>query len=63
MKFAFIIFKYFPFGGMQRDMLRTAHELIKRGHTVEVFTLSWQGEAPKGMAIHVLPQKGWFNFQ
>ena len=48
---------------MQRDMLRTAHELIKRGHTVEVFTLSWQGEAPKGMAIHVLPQKGWFNFQ
>ncbi|MEO1946266.1 MAG: glycosyltransferase family 4 protein [Methylophilaceae bacterium] len=63
MKFAFIIFKYFPFGGMQRDMLRTAYELIKRGHTVEVFALSWQGEAPKGMVIHVLPQKGWFNFQ
>lgn len=48
---------------MQRDMLRTANELIKRGHEVEVFTLSWQGEAPKGMAIHVLPQTGWFNYQ
>ncbi|MEO1956774.1 MAG: hypothetical protein ABGX03_02470, partial [Methylophilaceae bacterium] len=37
-------------------MLRTAYELIERGHAVEVFTLSWQGEAPKGMVIHVLPQ-------
>ena len=44
-------------------MLRTADELIKRGHEVEVFTLSWQGDVPKGMAIHVLPQKGWLNFQ
>jgi len=47
---------------MQRDMLRTASELIKRGHEVEVFTLSWQGDAPQGMAVHVLPQKGWFNY-
>lgn len=48
---------------MQRDMLRTANELIKRGHTVEVFTLSWQGDVPKGIAVHVLPQHGWFNYQ
>lgn len=63
MKFAFIIFKYFPYGGMQRDMLRTANELLKRGHQVEVFTLSWQGDAPQNMAMHVLPQKGLFNYQ
>jgi len=63
LKFAFIIFKYFPFGGMQRDMLRTANELIKRGHQVEVFTLSWQGEVPEKMAVHVMPQTGWFNYQ
>lgn len=63
MKFAFIIFKYFPFGGMQRDMLRTANELLKRGHQVEVFTLSWQGDTPAGIQVHVLPQTGWFNFQ
>ncbi|OYY50552.1 MAG: glycosyl transferase family 1 [Methylophilaceae bacterium 17-44-8] len=63
MKFAFIIFKYFPFGGMQRDMLRTAKELLKRGHQVEIFTLSWQGDVPSGIKVHVLPQTGWFNFQ
>lgn len=63
MKFAFIIFKYFPYGGMQRDMLRTANELFKRGHTVEVFTMSWQGELPKDIAVHVMPQTGLFNYQ
>ncbi len=62
MKFAFIIFKYFPFGGMQRDMLRTANELVKRGHQVEIFTLSWQGDVPENVKVHVLPQTGWFNF-
>ncbi len=63
MKFAFIIFKYFPFGGMQRDMLRTANELLKRGHTVEVFTMSWQGDVSANLNVHVLPQTGLFNYQ
>lgn len=44
-------------------MLRTANELLKRGHSVEIFTLSWQGDAPAGIQLHVLPQSGWFNFQ
>ncbi len=63
MRFAFIIFKYFPFGGMQRDMLRTANELVKRGHRVEIFCLSWQGDTPENIKVHVLPQTGWFNYQ
>jgi UDP-glucose:(heptosyl)LPS alpha-1,3-glucosyltransferase len=62
MRYAFIIFKYFPFGGMQRDMLRTANELIKRNHSVEIFTLSWDGELPAYIKVHVLPQKALFNF-
>ena len=47
---------------MQRDMLRTANKLIERGHQVEIFTLSWQGDAPNNIGMHVLPQKGWLNF-
>jgi len=42
-------------------MLRTANELIKRGHQVEVFALSWQGEVPDNITVHVLPQKGLLN--
>lgn len=48
---------------MQRDMLRTANELVKRGHQVEVFTMIWQGEQPQGIKVHILPQTGWFNYQ
>lgn len=63
MKFALIIFKYFPFGGMQRDMLRTALALSQQGHQVEVFALSWQGDIPEGLVVHTYPQTGWFNYQ
>jgi UDP-glucose:(heptosyl)LPS alpha-1,3-glucosyltransferase len=24
--------------------------------------MSWQGDIPAGIAVHTLPQKGWFNF-
>lgn len=68
MKFSFLIFKYFPYGGMQRDMLRTANELVKRGHQVEIFTMRWDGDLPDAkkpnpIKVHVLPQTGWFNYQ
>ncbi len=41
MRFAFCIFKYFPYGGIQRDMLKVARECLNRGHQVKVFTLRW----------------------
>jgi UDP-glucose:(heptosyl)LPS alpha-1,3-glucosyltransferase len=53
---------------MQRDMLRTANELVKRGHEVEIFTMRWDGELPEvttpsAIKVHVLPQTGLFNYQ
>jgi UDP-glucose:(heptosyl)LPS alpha-1,3-glucosyltransferase len=63
MKFAFLIFKYFPYGGMQRDMLRTAQHLLKQGHQVEIFAMSWQGEQSTDIPVHLLPQTGWLNYQ
>ncbi|HWU34071.1 MAG TPA: glycosyltransferase family 4 protein [Methylovorus sp.] len=63
MKFAFIVFKYFPFGGMQRDMLRTASHVASQGHQVDIYTLSWEGDIPAGLHVHVLPVQAWFNFQ
>ncbi len=47
---------------MQRDMLRIARELIKRGHSVEVFAMSWQGEINEpGLTVTLIPTQGWFN--
>lgn len=61
MKIAFCLFKYFPFGGMQRDFLRIAAECLHRGHEVDVFTMSWQGESIPGIRIHVIANHAWQN--
>jgi UDP-glucose:(heptosyl)LPS alpha-1,3-glucosyltransferase len=42
-KIALLLFKYFPYGGLQKDFLGVADELISRGHILKVFTRSWEG--------------------
>lgn len=62
MKFAFVIFKYFPFGGAQRDMMRIARACAQRGHKVHIYTPSWSGELPEaGITAHLMPVRGWLN--
>lgn len=62
LKFAFLIFKYFPYGGVQRDMLRIATELVHLGHQVDVFTMAWMGDAPApNINIRLIPTKGLLN--
>ena len=46
MTFLLAIFKYDPFGGLQRDTLRLIGELTGRGHEVVVFTTAWDGPEP-----------------
>ena len=55
MNIAFCLYKYFPYGGLQRDFLRVALTVASRGHHVQVFTQSWQGERPKGLEIILVP--------
>lgn len=57
MKLCFLIYKYFPYGGQQRDFLRLATTSVARGHTVKVFTLRWQGDVPKGIDLTLVPVK------
>jgi len=61
MRLAFVLYKYFPFGGLQRDMVRIAQACQQQGHEIYVYTLSWQGERPSGFHIHVLPVKHYSN--
>lgn len=62
LKFAFLIFKYFPYGGVQRDMLRIATELVHLGHEVDVYTMAWVGETPApNINIRLIPTKGLLN--
>lgn len=61
MNIAFALFRYFPFGGLQRDMAAMATELVARGHAVTVFTRDWQGEVPAGIQVEILPVRALSN--
>jgi len=61
MQLAFCLYKYFPFGGLQRDFMRIALACQARGHAVRVYTLSWQGEIPAGFEVVIVPVKALTN--
>src|SRR5437899_2986488 len=61
MKLAFCLFKYFPFGGLERDFLRIAITCQQRGHTIDVYVMKWEGEVPAGFNVNVLPIHGITN--
>ncbi|MDR2014185.1 MAG: glycosyltransferase family 4 protein [Azoarcus sp.] len=61
MQLAFCLFKYFPYGGLQRDFLRIALACQKRGHSIRVYTLEWQGEVPPGFEVRFVPVRTWRN--
>ena len=67
MRLAFVIFKYFPYGGVQRDMLRIAQDCVALGHKVTIFTGEWQGPKPSDMKVVLVESQPhaftWFNHQ
>jgi UDP-glucose:(heptosyl)LPS alpha-1,3-glucosyltransferase len=63
MKLAFALFKYFPYGGLQRDCLKIAEECVRRGHSVDIFTLQAEGEIPAEMNLLLLPQRAFQNYR
>lgn len=61
MQLAFCLYKYFPYGGLQRDFLRIALACQARGHAVRVYTLGWSGEVPEGFELVRVPVKALAN--
>lgn len=58
---AFCLYKYFPFGGLQRDFMRIAQTVAARGHHVRVYTQSWEGECPEVFELILVPIKSRTN--
>ena len=61
MQLAFTLYKYFPFGGLQRDFLRIALACQSRGHAIRVYTLEWSGEIPDGFEVVIVPVRAFSN--
>lgn len=58
-RLAFVLFRYFPFGGLQRDCLRLAQACARAGHQVELHTMSWNGPRPENLMVCEYSISGW----
>ena len=61
MQLAFCLYKYFPFGGLQRDFMRIALACQKRSSAIRIYTLEWRGEIPEGFEVICVPVKALSN--
>lgn len=61
-KVVFSVFRYFPYGGLQLDLMRMAQEFVSRGIRVVIYCMSCDiAEVPEGMEFRVLRASGWSN--
>ncbi|MBT8420465.1 MAG: glycosyltransferase family 4 protein [Gammaproteobacteria bacterium] len=58
MKLAFALYKYFPFGGLQRDFLRIAAACHEKNCKIRVYTFDWKGVLPPWIELCLVPKKG-----
>ena len=61
MDFLFAIYRYFPYGGLQKDFLRMIRSARAKGHTVRILAAEWEGEMPEGIQLELLKANGFTN--
>ena len=55
MQIAFCIFKYFPHGGIQRDLLKICRECLSRGAHVRIYAIQWRDETASDSPNQLFP--------
>jgi len=58
MRLALVLFHWFPYGGLQRDLVKIVTACQPHAE-IEIFCQRWDGEQLPGVPTHVLPPKGW----
>ena len=63
MHIAFVLYRYFPHGGLQKDFLRTLQEALSRGHKVTAFFAVQEADLAVNDNFNIVkvPVKGWSN--
>lgn len=61
MKLGFLLFDYFPYGGLQRDCLKIVGLCARRSHAVTIFTRTWQGDRAEGVSVEMFGRHGLSN--
>lgn len=63
MRLAFVLFKYFPYGGLQRNCIQIAQECMKHGHQVDLFALEASGDLPDGLTLQLISVSARQNYK
>jgi UDP-glucose:(heptosyl)LPS alpha-1,3-glucosyltransferase len=58
MNLGFVLYDYFPFGGLERDCHRIASLCAEAGHEITLLTRTWQGERPSRMKLELFGRHG-----
>jgi len=53
-RLALCLYRYTPFGGLERNFLAVAEACRARGHAVSAFTRAWSGARPAGIEVREL---------
>lgn len=60
MRLAFVLFSWFPHGGLQQDLVKVVRACQERGVAdISIFCMEWSGERLAGLETVVLPPRGW----
>ena len=60
MQLAFILYKYFPLAGCSAISCALP-ECQRRGHSIRVYAMIWEGDVPEGFEVLIAPVKALFN--
>lgn len=61
LRLAFAVFRYFPYGGLERNMLAVALKCAEFGHQVTIYTQRWEGNIPKDISVVELSVRSLSN--
>ena len=61
MRLALLLFKYFPYGGLQRDFIEIARALQQRDCAIRIYCLDWQGEPLPGADLRRIKVRALSN--
>lgn len=58
MRLAFVLFSWFPHGGLQKDLVKVVRACQAHAE-ISIYTLSWDGELLAGVDTIIVPVTGW----
>src|SRR5690554_5765912 len=58
MRLAFVLFNWFPHGGLQQDLVKVVRA-CQHGADISIYCMNWDGAPLAGVNTVIMPASGW----